>query len=427
MKILVIHYRYYIEGGPERYLFNIKDVFEKKGHEVIPFSLAYPESVDNQYLSYFPKPVIEEFHLSKAKISFTKKVKSALNYIYNKDAKEKLKQLIKDTKPDIAYVLIYSGKLTYSVIEACKEMKVPVVHRISEFYHYCVKSSFFREGKICTECLDNPKACIQHKCVHNSKAKSILNYYAELKEKKSGIRNYFSQIICPSSFTQKIYQKNNIFKNATIHHIPTLFNFSDKENISKELFMKRKNDKQICYIGRVCQEKGIDTLIDAFKKLSDKEIKCTLHLTGCFDDEYGNYIKQKINDLKLQNVMVYGFLPKEKTFEIINNSFISIIPSIWYDNMPNSFIESQAYGLPVIASDIGSLTELVEEGINGYLFTPDNSDILADEIIKICNMSDDEYIKISENSLQFIKNYCSKETHYEKVIEVFKKAIEANK
>lgn len=423
MKILLIHYRYYIEGGPERYMFNIKEVFEQHGHKVIPFSLKYPDSVPNEYDSYFPVPAIKEFHLSKAKISFTDKIKSAKDFIYNEAAKQNLKKLIADTKPDVAYVLIYSGKLTYSVIEACKEMKIPVVHRISEFYHYCVRSSFFRDGKICTECLSNPKACINHNCVHGSKAKTLLNYYAEQKEKRSGIRSYFSNIICPSSFTQKIYQDNNIFTNAKIHHVPTLFNFKDTEEPTDEFVLERKKNKQICYIGRVCQEKGIDALIDAWKLLEDKGSECVLHLTGCFEDVYGNHIKDKIKTLGVKNVKTYGFLPKDKTFEIINNSFISIIPSIWFDNMPNSFIESQAYGIPVIASDIGSLTELVVSDKNGKLFKPDDSKDLFEKITQIEELSDKDYLSMSKNSLTFIKEYCSKENHYNKVMKIFEDTI----
>lgn len=423
MKILLIHYRYYIEGGPERYMFNIKEVLEQHGHTVIPFSLKYPNSVPSEYDSYFPEPVVKEFHLSKAKIKLTDKIKSAKNYIYNKEAKNNLKKLIADVKPDVAYVLIYSGKLTYSVIEACKEMDLPVVHRISEFYHYCVKSSFFRDGKVCTECLKNPKACIEHKCVHNSKLKSTLNYYAELKEKQSGIRKYFSSIICPSSFTQNIYKTNNIYPNADILHVPTLFNFKDSEIPSKDLILNRKKEMNVCYIGRVCQEKGIDALIDAWKILEEKSINCKLHLTGCFEDEYGLLIKNKIKNYNLKNVIVYGFLPKQETFDIINKSFISLIPSIWYDNMPNSFIESQAYGIPVIASDIGSLTELIQDNQNGLLFEPDNAKILAEKIEQMIDMSNEDYIKMAEFSLEFIKQYCSKENHYNKLIEIFNDVI----
>lgn len=423
MKILLIHYRYYIEGGPERYLFNIKEVLEQHGHTVIPFSLKYPQSIENEYDKYFSEPVVKEFHLSKAKIKLTDKIKSAKNYIYNKDAKKNLKKLIADLKPDIAYVLIYSGKLTYSVIEACKEMNIPVVHRISEFYHYCVKSSFFRDGKVCTECLKNPKACIEHRCVHGSKIKSALNYYAEQKEKKSGIRDYFSFIICPSSFTQNVYKENCIYPKAEILHVPTLFNFKETEIPSEDLILKRKKEMNICYIGRVCQEKGIDAIIETWKLLEQEGVNCKLHLTGCFDDVYGVGVKNKIKAYNLNNIIIYGFLPKNETFKIINNSFVSLIPSIWYDNMPNSFIESQAYGVPVIASDIGSLTELIQEGVNGYLFEPDNAVQLANKIKEIISMSNSEYIKMSNSAITFIQNYCSKDNHYNKLMQIFNDTI----
>lgn len=427
MKVLMIHYRYFVEGGPERYLFNMKKLLESKGHIVIPFSIDYPNNEKTEYSKYFPKPIISEFHLSLSKTSFIQKIKIAKKFIYNKDAKKKLKKLISETKPDIAYVLIYSGKLTYSVLEACKEMNLPIVHRISEFYHYCVKSSFFRDNKVCTECLISPFSCVKHSCVHNSKAKSLLNYYAEQKEKHSGIRKNISAIICPSSFTKSIYEKNCIYPNAQFYHVPTFFNFSTLPILNDNLLKERKNNMNVCYIGRICQEKGIDALIDAWRFVEANNSNAKLHLTGFFEDEYCKHIKEKINNYNLNNIICYDFLPKDKTFEIINNSCLSLTPSIWYDNMPNSFIESQAYGLPVIATDIGSLTELVQDGVNGYLFEKNNPDELFKKIIMVLNMPNDEYIEMAKNSFKFISEYCSSENHYEKVIDIFKNTIDRRK
>ena len=53
MKILIVHYRYFISGGPERYLFNLKDALEARGHEVIPFSIKNSQNVKSLYSNYF--------------------------------------------------------------------------------------------------------------------------------------------------------------------------------------------------------------------------------------------------------------------------------------------------------------------------------------------------------------------------------------
>lgn len=423
MKILLIHYRYYIQGGPERYLFNVKSLLEKNGHTVIPFSVSYPQNQESEYSDSFVKPIVNDFHISKAKLSVSKKVKLAASFFYNSDAKRKIKKLIEAEKPDVAYVLLYQGKLTYSVLEGCKECNLPVIHRISDFYHYCINSAFFRNGQVCTSCLKKPSACVKNRCAHGSLAKSVLNYFIEKKERMSGIRNYISHIICPSEFTKSIFEKNIIYPNAQFHLLPTFFNFEEKNNPSKQKILARKNSKHVCYIGRIVQEKGIENLLKAWKIVEQTHANVTLDLTGFFDNDYSIQIKQLINELNLKSVNTYEFLTKEKTFEIIDNSFLSLIPSIWYDNMPNSFIESQAFGLPVIVSDIGSLTELVKEEYNGWLFKPQNYEELAEKIIYALELTDDAYVQISDNSYNFVRDYCSPEKHYDGLIKIFEKAI----
>ena len=57
MKIILVNYRYFISGGPERYYFNIKEILERNGHEVIPFSIKSSRNLPNDYEKYFPKNV----------------------------------------------------------------------------------------------------------------------------------------------------------------------------------------------------------------------------------------------------------------------------------------------------------------------------------------------------------------------------------
>ena len=57
MRVLIVNYRYFISGGPEKYMFNIKSVLEKNGHEVIPFSIKSNKNVKTEYEKYFVEPI----------------------------------------------------------------------------------------------------------------------------------------------------------------------------------------------------------------------------------------------------------------------------------------------------------------------------------------------------------------------------------
>ena len=57
MRILLVNYRYFISGGPEKYMFNIKKMLEDNGHEVIPFSIHSNKNVETEYSKYFVEPI----------------------------------------------------------------------------------------------------------------------------------------------------------------------------------------------------------------------------------------------------------------------------------------------------------------------------------------------------------------------------------
>ncbi|MEK7203249.1 MAG: glycosyltransferase, partial [Patescibacteria group bacterium] len=98
-----------------------------------------------------------------------------------------------------------------------------------------------------------------------------------------------------------------------------------------------------------------------------------------------------------------------------NNALAVVIPSIWFENMPFSLLESLAIGKIVIASRIGGIPEIIKDGVNGILFDPNNSDDLAKKI----NQSQKININnIKINAITTMKNF-SQEKHYESIIDIY--------
>lgn len=423
MKILLIHYRYSVIGGPERYLFNVKAALEEKGHEVIPFSVAYQDNEPSEYEKYFVTPLTNEFHLHKAKLSIFESLSIARKMIYNKEAYNKLLDLIHDVKPDIAYVLIYKGKLTYSIFNALIKAKIPIVQRISSFSSFCGKANFYRDNMICTECINNKFSIIKYKCNHNSLLFSIVSFLIIWKERSSTIYKGINELICPSLFTAGYFERDFKYKNIKKTHLPTFSSLNDYELIDSKI-LHRYEKKSLCFIGRVSEEKGISLLVSALIQLKKNNINFNVVITGFSDNEYSNRIKEEIKRNKLDNyVECLDFIDKNKLFNIIDNSYISIIPSICYDNMPNSLIESQSYGIPVIASNIGSFPELINNKQNGLLFEYNSEINLSLKIKEMLDLDFNEYKNYSFNSYKWANEYCSKENHVNKLISVFQRNI----
>ena len=130
MTIIIINYRFFISGGPERYLFNVIDLLQKKGHTVIPFSVKHNKNIPTPYEPYFLDAIgdgDEVYANEYNKTNFDTVKKSLGRMLYSKEAKKKLKVLIKEVKPDLIYVLHYQNKISASIFEAAEEENVPVV------------------------------------------------------------------------------------------------------------------------------------------------------------------------------------------------------------------------------------------------------------------------------------------------------------
>ena len=121
-----------------------------------------------------------------------------------------------------------------------------------------------------------------------------------------------------------------------------------------------------------------------------------------------------------------GFVSGNEVDNTFKNYHFSVIPSKWYDNMPNSLIESCINGVPVIVSKIGSLDEIIEDNINGFTFESSNSKSLAHKLESLLKIDEKEYNRLSKNVFNWIRMYSDKETHYKNLLNIFDKVNEKN-
>ena len=374
---------------------------------------------------HFPTTIINDFHINEKKndISIKDKLKIIKNNFYNKEAYYKLSELIEKEKPDIAYVLQYGSKLSISIFDACSKHKLPVVLRLSDFNLVCAKNIFFRNGKTCTKCISNKLNSVKYKCVHDSLSQSFFYY---LSQKFNQLRKFEKQIdayIAPSKFTIDLIKQNKQFSSSNFYHIPTFIEHAKLSNKIPSREHQQKNGIKLCYWGRIDEDKGIDILIDAIKSVTDKGFKISLTIIGNTDSNFAKKQIQRKKELKLDNIFFSGYIHNEEIYELISDSHYSVIPSKWYDNMPNSLIESCTLGIPPIVSQTGSLNELINDGVNGFSFTTSNSKALSEKIQSLYKLDEKTYNQISDECMRWINNYCDRKSHYKKLVDVFNQVI----
>ncbi len=411
MKIALVNYRYFISGGPERYLFNIKEILEKNGHSVIPFSIKHNKNRPSEYEDYFMSALGkgDAVYANEYKKTSFRTVFTVLGrMLYSFEAKRKFKKLLRDFNPDIVYVLYYQNKMSASVIDAAYEMKVPVVQRISDFGHICVNNLFYiyQKNQICERCLHGSRVnALKYKCVNNSFFNSLLKVMALKIQDFRRTTKKISAFIIPAEFTSQKFREFGI-PAKKINCIPTFYNHAGNgvNEVSYQDFF--------LYVGRVDHDKGILTLVKAFENTAYK-----LVIIGSSINGYDEVIKEYLKD-KNHHITFLGQLEFSQIRTYLETCLCTLCPSECYDNMPNAVLESYAYQKGVIASRLGALIDLVADNYTGLGFIPGDP---ADLRSKIKYVFDNraEAVKFGKNGNEKLLTEFSENLHYEKLIHLF--------
>jgi glycosyltransferase involved in cell wall biosynthesis len=410
MRILLVNYRYFISGGPEKYMFNIKKMLEEHGHEVIPFSIHSNKNVETEYSKYFVEPI------GSRNVTYFDEVKKTpksiwqmlTRSIYSVEVEKAIQKEIKEVKPDVVYIIHFVNKLSPSVITGAKKMRVPVVLRLSDYFLLCPRFDFVYNKKICEDCLTcGYRSCIKKRCVKGSLFASMIRVLSMKVHNAMHIYKNVDAFITPSEFLKQKLVANGFDENK-IQCIPTF-------TASKTEVGEPAVGDYGLYFGRITEEKGVETVIKAYEALPDHELK----IMGDDTTEEAVRLKKYVVDHNMKNVEFLGFKNGAELEEIIKRARFTMIPSIWYDNLPNTALESFQYSKPVIASNIGSLPELVIDGFNGFLFEAGNEKQLTKKIQLLD--SDEIVITMGVNSRSQLENRFAPESHYDALMGVFER------
>jgi glycosyltransferase involved in cell wall biosynthesis len=162
-----------------------------------------------------------------------------------------------------------------------------------------------------------------------------------------------------------------------------------------------------CYVGRLSPEKGTSTLLEAAVRLS-----WPLKVIGD-----GPLLETYREKYRQPHIEFLGRMKPDDLFPIVRKARLLTLPSICYENNPYSVIEALCMGVPTLGSRIGGIPELIEEGVNGFLFTPGNVRELTEKI--------DESMRFFTNNHPFEKiandaqNKFGRDTFYKKLITIY--------
>ena len=297
MKIIIVNYHYFITGGPEVYMFNIMKMLERDGHTVIPFSTININNKETIYSKYFAKnrDGKNETRIENIKLTPKSIYRLLAGAFYNTNARRNLIKLIKDTKPDVIYVLQQVNSLSPSIFNIPKKYKVKIVYRISDFNMICPRFDFLCKNEVCTSCISRKyKVAIKNKCVHNSRIMTLIRVMSMKFHSLFKLYRKIDDYVVPSIFTQeKLIEYNPRIKNR-IHLISTFIDYN-------QIIPKGNYGDYILFSGRLSEEKGVVYLVKAIELVRANNQNVKLLITGDYSSTYGANLIEYVKSKKMEN------------------------------------------------------------------------------------------------------------------------------
>lgn len=391
MKILIAHNRYQQSGGEDAVVQQEKGLLQTQGH-IVKLYL-----VDNDSLTSLPE-----------------KIKVAFQAPYSQKSKKSFLACLKKFQPQIVHIHNFFPILTPAIYDACIAMGIPVVQTLHNYRTICPGALLMREGKVCEICIrQSPFKSVLHRCYRNS----FIGTFAVARmvayhRRNQTWENKVNRFIALTRFGKMKFVEAG-FPPEKISVKPNFCNIKIPKKTNEE-----KSRKGCLFVGRLSREKGLRTLMAAWENL-----KLPLRIAGD-----GPLIDQ-IKDANLSNVSILGTLsPEQVSMEMSNAAFL-VMPSEWYEGFPMVLVEAFAHGLPVIASRLGAMAEIVEDGRTGLHFDPGCSEDLAQKVEWLeahpeeCRQMGENALQVYEEKYTPTKNYSTLQDIYNEVIEEKKKSL----
>jgi glycosyltransferase involved in cell wall biosynthesis len=346
MRVLVIHNSYQQPGGEDAVMAAETRLLRMHGDTVIEYRRHNNELQGQSRL---------------------RAILAAADTIWSSSSHRALCDLLGRENPDVAHIHNTFPLISPSAHYACAEAGVPVVQTLHNFRLLCPAVNLFREGRVCESCIGRgvPWPGVLHGCYRDSRAgttvvSALLTVHRELQTWKNKVNVY----IALSEFARNKFIEGGLPSERIV--VKQNFVYPDPKTRATE-------GEYALYVGRLSEEKGIRVMLSAWSQLNPS---IRLRIVG--DGPLYEEGVSEIARTKLKQVDFLGHVPSESIFQWMRGARFLIFPSLCFENFPLAIVEAFACGLPVIASRLGSMAEIVTDGNTGLHFIAgDASDLAA--------------------------------------------------
>jgi glycosyltransferase involved in cell wall biosynthesis len=392
-RILVCHTYYQQAGGEDQVFADECALLESHGHEVFRYTMR------NDVLTDMNK-------LAAAKLT-----------IFNRESYDEISNLIEEKQIDLVHCHNTFPMISPSIYWAANEKGVPMVQTLHNFRLLCPGALLMRNGKPCEDCLGKtmPWPGVVHGCYRGSRTASAAVAAMLFNHNMRGTwMNRVQAFICLSKFSRNKFIDGGLPADR-LFTAPNFMVGDPGPGEGCETYHKGTGGERFAlFAGRISREKGLQTVIEAWRSVKGMPLK----IVG--DGPLAAELRKTAADIP--NVQFLGRIPPEEVLPMMGKAACVIIPSVWYENCPKTLLESFAKGTPIIASRIGALEEMVDDGRTGLHFKPGDAADLARTMGRFAALTPQQIEIMRAEARQEYETKYTAEAHYPQLLSIYQQA-----
>lgn len=384
LKVLVVHCVYQLKGGEDSVVESEVAMLRAAGHEV---RLYLRDNTD---------------------ANETPAWRLAAQTLWSSRTVQDLREVTREWRPDVIHVHNTLLLVSPSVFWAAAELGIPVVQTVHNFRAACLGAIFVRNGQVCEDCMGKvPWRGVLRGCYRGSVAQSAVLATMVMTHRQLGTYDHkVTRFIALTEFAKGKLASAGL---------P-----ADKIRVKSNFVEWRAAPQSSArrggiYVGRLSVEKGIEVLLAALQRFTPEDHQIEVMGTGPFESDTA----------RLLGAHYLGFQPLSAVLEKMEQASFMVLPSICYEGFPRTIVEAFACGLPVIASRLGSMAELVADGETGLLFEAGNPDDLAQKIAW-AHAHPHEMIAMGQRARTIYEARFNPEQNLSELIGIYRDAMAAN-
>ena len=352
MKILMAHKFYWPKAGAEAYVLRLTRLLEERGHTVIPFAMEHPNNLATPYAKHF----VSRVEFRGRRNPFTDLGRAA-RVIYSPEAKAKLARLLREEPVDVAHLHNVAHQLSPSILAPLARAGVPIVQTMHDYKLVCPVYTFRSQGEVCERCKGGRfYETVLRRCNAGSLPLSLTSAAEAYVRRMFHSYRRVHVFHCPSLFVMAKLQEHGIARER-LAFVP---HFVDAQAYAPAF----GGGDYALYAGRLSEEKGLVTLLEAHR------VTHGLRLVIAGDGPMRARLEALATPEQRTRLTFAGHLEGADYDRAWAGAACLVLPSEWYEVRPMVIHEACARGKAVVTTRLGSIPEIVEDGVTGLLVPP---------------------------------------------------------